>query len=99
MWSSNLIRLGGLAAMVGGVLFVVPALLGGYFPQAYGFLPLPLREILAEILIVVALLLVPVGLVGFHALQRHSYGPIQRVAMKMGRMASWSDESLLRRPS
>jgi len=51
MSSSKLIRLGGLATMVGGVLFLaVP----------FG--------------VVVALLLMPVGMVGFHALQRQSYG-------------------------
>ena len=88
MWSSNLIRLGGLAAMVSGVLFAVPFPLGGYFPQAYGFLPLPLREIVAEILVFVALLLVPVGLVGFHALQRHSYGPIGLAGFWLGVVAS-----------
>jgi hypothetical protein len=56
--SSSLIRLGGLAAMVGGVLFLSGVL----------FLAFPL--------IVVALLLVPVGMVGFHVLQRYRYGRI-----------------------
>jgi hypothetical protein len=52
MSASNLIRLGGLATIVSGALFIV-------FPLVVG-----------------ALLLVPVGMVGFHALQRQSYGRI-----------------------
>lgn len=80
----SLIRLGGLAAMVGGVMFVAPTLLGGYCPQAYDFLPLPPMEVL----LVVALLLVPVGMVGFHALQRQSYGRIGSVGFWLGVVAS-----------
>jgi hypothetical protein len=56
--------------MLSGVLFVAPSLLGRYFPRAYGLLPLPR----IEVLIIVALLLIPIGLVGFHTLHRHSYG-------------------------
>jgi hypothetical protein len=69
MKRTSLIRLGGLAAMVGGVLFVEGSsvdlagyLLAFYYPMLY------------NVALVVALLLVPVGMVGFHALQRHSYG-------------------------
>jgi hypothetical protein len=53
--------------MVGGVLFVVAPLFDRYFPQA-----MPLFTM--ETSLVVALLLMPVGLVGLHALQRRSYG-------------------------
>ena len=81
---TSLIRLGGLAAMVGGLLFVAPTLLGGYFPQAYDFLPLPPMEVL----LVVALLLVPVGMVGFLALQTHSQGRIGRVGFWLAVVAS-----------
>ncbi len=63
----GLIRFGGLAAMVGGVLFVASPLLGRSFPQAM------------EALLVVTLLLMPVGMVGFHALQGQNYGHMGRV--------------------
>jgi hypothetical protein len=68
---TGLIRLGGLAAMVGGVLLVVAPLFGRYLPQASSWLAM-------EALLVVALLLVPVGMVGFHALQGRDYGRIGR---------------------
>ena len=80
----GLIRLGGLVTMLSGVLFVAPSLLGGYFPQAYDFLPLP-RE---EALLVVALMLVPLGMVGFHTLQRHRYGGIGRAGFWLVVVAS-----------
>jgi len=78
----NLIRLGGLAAMVGGVLFVAAPLFGRYSPQAYVFLPA------MEVLLVVALLLVPVGMVGFHALQSQNYGRIGRAGFWTAVVAS-----------
>ncbi len=62
-----LIRLGGLAAMVSGLLFVAAPLFGRYLPQAFSLGTM-------EVLLVIALLLMPVGMVGFHALQRQSYG-------------------------
>src|SRR5918994_1728351 len=71
---SNLIRLGGLAAMVGGALFLVGSfvyLVRHTFLYYLGFLA-------------VALLLVSVGMVGFHAMQRHSY------VRSMGRAGFWS---------
>ena len=71
---SNLIRLGGLAAMVGGALFLVGSfvyLVRHTFLYYLGFLA-------------VALLLVSVGVVGFHAMQRHSY------VRSMGRAGFWS---------
>ncbi len=55
MPASNLIRLGALAAVVGGVLFLVGPV-ATLFP------------------VEIALLLVPVGMLGFHVLQKHSYG-------------------------
>jgi hypothetical protein len=66
MLVSNLIRLGALATMVSGVLLLA-AIFGGY---------------LGGVLLVIAVLLVPVGMVGFHLLQRHAYG-------RMGRAAFW----------
>ena len=58
--------------MVSGVLFVAPPLLGGYYPQAYDRLPLPSFEAL----LVFGLALMPIGMLGFHALQRYYYGSI-----------------------
>jgi hypothetical protein len=79
MSASNLTRLGALAAMVGGVLFLAGSfvlLVGHPFLYLLGF---PVRDypvlyVLYGVSSVVALLLVPVGMVGFHVLQRHSYG-------------------------
>jgi len=66
-----LIRLGGLAAMVGGMLLVAAPLGARYFPQA-------MQGFAMEAFLVVALLLVPVGMVGFHAIQSRNYGRIGR---------------------
>ena len=70
---TSLIRLGGLAAMAGGVLFLAFPLLGyGLAGFMHPFF-YRVEEALVS-LMVVALALVPVGMVGFHALQRQSYG-------------------------
>ena len=67
MSSSNLIRLGGLAAMLAGVVFLVDELLVLVNPVPF-----------LDPLLVVALLLLAAGLAGFHALQKGSYGRIGR---------------------
>ncbi len=67
---TGLIRLGGLATMVGALLFVAAPLFSRYFPQAME--PLPAMEAF----LVVALILMPVGMVGFHALQGRNYGRV-----------------------
>ncbi len=72
MSASNLIRLGGLATMVGGVLFLARP-----FIDLAGFLFVynsKAGSALLAVAVVVAFLLVPVGMVGFHALQRDTYG-------------------------
>ena len=70
---TSLIRLGGLAAMAGGVLFLAFPLLGyGLAGFMHPFF-YRVEEALVS-LMVVALALVPVGMVGFHAFQRQSYG-------------------------
>lgn len=74
---ANLIRSGGLTTMVGGVLFVAAPLFGRYFPQAMESLPA------MEAFLVVALLLVPVGMAGFHVLQNRSYGRVGRLGFWM----------------
>lgn len=68
MSSSALIRWGGLAAMLGGVVWLVDNLLFLAFPQATW----------TNAVVIVATLLVLVGLVGFHALQGKNYGRIGR---------------------
>jgi hypothetical protein len=68
--SSILIRIGGVAAIVSGVLFVAALLLGRSFPKTMeNFMTM-------ETFLIIALLLVPVGMVGFHALQSRSYGGV-----------------------
>lgn len=68
MSSSDVIRWGGVAAMLGGVVFVVNGLLGLINKHAQYL----------DVIFVVALLLVIVGLVGFHTLQKGNYGRIGR---------------------
>jgi hypothetical protein len=66
--SSNLVRWGGLAAMLGGVMWVVLGL-----GAVVGVLQaIPGRE--DVVLFIVALLLTAAGLVGLHTLQKGSYG-------------------------
>jgi hypothetical protein len=67
MERNSLIRLGGLSAMVGGVAFVVD-----------GVLTLVVREYWTSIVHIVAVLLMLVGLVGLHTLQKANYGGIGR---------------------
>jgi hypothetical protein len=64
-----LVRVGGLATIVSGVLFVGPPLLG-YYPHTYDRLPLP-DEVT---LLIIGLVLIPIGMLGFHALQGQYYG-------------------------
>jgi hypothetical protein len=71
MSSLNLIRGGGLAAMVGGVVWITYTLLGLAGGDLEESNPL-------DILIITAWLLQVVGLVGFHTLQKRNYGRIGR---------------------
>jgi hypothetical protein len=71
MSSSDLIRWGGLAAMLGGVVWIAYALFGLAGANLVESGPL-------DILIIIAWLLQVVGLVGFHALQKENYGRIGR---------------------
>ena len=84
MPASDLIRWGGLAAMGGGVLFIVYSLLGVATGKGDEAGPLDLVAILAYVLIVV-------GLVGFHALQQRNYGRIGRAGLytTIGAIVLW----------
>ena len=85
--SSKLIRFGGLAAGAGGVLFLAFPLLGyGLSGFMHPFF-YRVEEALVS-LMVVALVLVPVGMVGFHALQRQSYGRIGLAGLWLVAIAS-----------
>ena len=64
--SSNLIRWGGLAAMLGGAVFVTDTVLTLTVVD-------PSEDRWLDILFVTGILLVVVGLVGFHELQKGSY--------------------------
>ncbi len=63
MLASGLVRLGGLAAMLAGVVFLVDEILGLMNPAPY-----------LDVMFVVAMLFVLAGMVGFHALQQGHYG-------------------------
>ncbi len=71
MSSSALIRWGKLAAMLGGVVWLVDNLLFLAFPQAAW----------TNAVVIVATLLVLAGLVGFHALRKKRYGRIGRAGL------------------
>ncbi len=71
MSSSDLIRWGGLAAMVAGVVFIVLMLI----PEGP---PGSLLYTLNRLVFIVAVLLMLVGLAGFHVLQKGNYGRIGR---------------------
>jgi hypothetical protein len=75
MSSSDLIRQGGLAAMLSGGMFIVLFLLGLVSTEP---LPGSFSYILDSVLFIVALLLLLVGLAGFHTLQKENYGRIGR---------------------
>ena len=72
MSSSGLVQWGGIAAMVAGVAWIAVGLLGLVVED-------PAVSPLVNALVVVAVLLVLVGLVGFHTLQKRNYGRIGRV--------------------
>lgn len=71
MSPSDLVRWGGLAAMVAGVVWMAHALIS--LAGANQEVSSPL-----DILIIIAWLLQVVGLVGFHTLQKENYGRIGR---------------------
>src|SRR3954467_1558977 len=66
---SGLIRWGGVAAMLAGIVFLVDEILNLMNPAPY-----------LDIMFIVAMLLVVAGLVGFHTLQIGSYGRIGQAA-------------------
>src|SRR5215210_1118396 len=84
MAQSEWVRWGGLAAIGGGVLFLVYSLLGVATGKGDEAGPLDLVAILAYVLIVV-------GLVGFHALQQRNYGRIGRAGLytTIGAIVLW----------
>ena len=75
MSSLNLISGGGLAAMLGGVVWIIYTLLGLAGGDLEESNPL-------DILIIIAWLLQVVGLVGFHTLQNRYYGRIGPLGRK-----------------
>lgn len=66
--TSDLVRWGGFAAMLGGVAYVAEAVVFATNPE------IPLQDAL----LLLGYLLAAVGLVGFHALQKEDYGRIGR---------------------
>lgn len=75
----NLIRLGALATMLSGGLFLAgPFFFNLHFLPSLSGRDQPVLYVLFGVSLVGALLLVPVGMAGFHALQRHAYGSTGR---------------------
>jgi hypothetical protein len=71
MSSSDLIRWGGLAAVLSGVLFILLFAIPEPPPDSF-------LDDLGSVVFIVALVLLLGGLVGFHALQKANYGRIGR---------------------
>jgi hypothetical protein len=69
MSSSDLIRWGGFAAMIGGVVWVLAGLL---------FRAMGPESAVTDVLFIIAALCTVGGFVGFHALQKDNYGRIGR---------------------
>ena len=78
MLSSVLVRLGGLGAMLAGVVFLVDEIFGLMNPAPS-----------LDVMFVVAMLLVLAGMVGFHALQQGHYGDLGGRASILSSSASW----------
>ncbi len=76
MSSSDLIRWGGLAAMVAGVVWVVSGILAVVYQGEHA--PGTFADYLVEGTFAAGLLLTVVGMVGLHALQKENYGRIGR---------------------
>ena len=83
MTSSNIIRWGGVAAMLGGVFWVVWSLLGRVSFEAAG-------SSFADVMLLLAAVLTLVGLVGLHALQGANYGRIGRAGFYTAAGGFWS---------
>ena len=71
MSSSDLIRWGGLAGMLSGMAFIVLMVIPETPPGSFSY-------VLGSFVFLAALLLLLVGLAGFHALQKGNYGRIGR---------------------
>ena len=74
MSSSDLIRWGGLAAMLGSLAYLVSVLLGFLVSET----TTTIVHFLADSFAVVPVLLILVGMVGFHTLQKANYGSMGR---------------------
>lgn len=85
MWTSNLIRWGGLAALVGGVLFVVLEVLefALFGDQPYSAVAATSAWIIVQAAWIVAMLLVLLGLGGLYARQVEQTGALGLVAFLM----------------
>jgi hypothetical protein len=68
MSSSDLIRWGGLAAIAGGVVWVVDS--------GLLLLDMPPESVMNDVLFIVAALCTIGGVVGFHVMQKDDYGPL-----------------------
>ena len=80
MSSSDLIRWGGLAGMLAGVIFVVEAFIGMLYPARVGNHATSVG-FLSEALFAAALLLVMVSLLGLHTRQAGNYGVLGKTGV------------------
>jgi hypothetical protein len=72
--SSNLLRWGGIAAVIGGVLYVLTGIMGLFASQEEVFDSF--IDYLIEVLFVLALVGTLVAIAGLHVLQKERYGPL-----------------------
>lgn len=76
MSSSDLIRWGGIAAMVAGVVWVISGILAIVYQGVHA--PGTFADYLVEGTFAIGLLLTVVGMMGLHVLQKENYGRIGR---------------------
>ncbi len=78
MSSSSLVRLGGLAAVMAGVLALIPDIMDAYQPGelSRAFLTTGTHAFESTLRMIVFVLLLPLGLVGLYARQAEAAGPL-----------------------
>ena len=104
----RLVRVGALMTIVsGGLAVAIPLLHRGFLLANSELAAMAMLVVGVYVFIVVSLLLVPIGMLGFHALQKRNYGLIGHTGLWTGVISSivvasslagylrWEDHTLL----